>query len=303
MSARKNNLEIPKVGAIGQSPLLDEDFLRRLFRLRLLAHKHFHGYAGAHKTARAGMSLEFAEYREYYPGDDLRYVDWNLYGRLDRLFVKIFHREEDLPVYLLVDTSRSMSMKDKLLYSVRLAGALAYIGLKELNRVGVFPFARDLARGIAPRAGSSQLHKIFRLLGTLEAAGETALNDALERFAKLPLENGLVVIISDMLDERGYRLGLSHLLYKRFEIVIVQILAQEDIIPPIASEARLVDSESAQSFSVGREAVRRYRERLSAYEQELDEFCRARRIRRALISTEQPLERVLLEDLRGVLFK
>lgn len=298
MSARKNNLAIPQEHA-----LLDEEFLRRLLHLQLMVQRHFHGYAGAHKTPRAGMSLEFAEYREYCPGDDLRYVDWNLYGRLDRLFVKVFHREEDVPVYLLIDTSRSMATGEKLAYAVRLAGALAYIGLKELNRVGVFPFARELAHGIAPRAGSSQLHKIFRLLGTLEATGETALNESLERFAKLPLENGLAIILSDMLDEQGYQLGLSHLLYKRFEIVVVQILAHEDIIPPIASEVRLLDSESARAFSVGRDAVRSYRERLAAYEQELDEFCRARRIRRALISTERPLERVLLEDLRGVLFE
>ncbi|MCS6935995.1 MAG: DUF58 domain-containing protein [Candidatus Bipolaricaulota bacterium] len=297
MSAQKNSLELPQEHA-----LLDEEFLRRLLHLQLLVKRHFHGYAGAHKTARAGMSLEFAEYREYYPGDDLRYVDWNLYGRLDRLFVKVFHREEEIPIYLLIDTSRSMALGEKLSYAARLAAALAYIGLKELNRVGVFPFARDLARGIAPHAGSSQLHKIFRLLTSLQAQGETALNDALERFAKLPLENGLAILLSDMLDEHGYQLGLSHLLYKRFEIVIVQVLAPEDIMPRIASEARLIDSESARAFSVGRDAVHRYRERLAAYEQELDEFCRARRIRRVLVSTERPLERVLLEDLRGVLF-
>ncbi len=292
MSALKSNLA-----------LLDEDFLRKLLHLQLWVKRHFHGYAGAHKTARAGMSLEFAEYREYYPGDDLRYVDWNLYGRLGRLFVKVFHREEDVPIYLLIDTSRSMALGDKLPYAARLAGALAYIGLKELNRVGVFPFARDLARGLAPRTGSSQLHKIFSLLAALDAGGETSLNEALERFAKLPLENGLAIILSDMLDEHGYKLGLSRLLYKRFEVAVVQILAEEDIMPALAGEARLFDSESPRAFSVGRAAARRYQDRLQSYEQELDEFCRARSIRNIMLSTGRPLERVLLEDLRGVLFQ
>lgn len=300
MSALRSNHPHPRSPERGA--LFNESFFRKLSHLQLLVKRRFHGYTGAHTTPRAGMSLEFAEYREYHPGDDFRYVDWNLYGRLDRLFVKVFHREEDVPVYLLIDTSRSMTIGDKLGYAARLAGALAYIGLKETNRVGVFPFARDLARGVSPRAGSSQLHKIFNFLRTLESSGETSLNDALESFAKLPLENGLAVILSDMLDERGYTLGLSRLLYKKFEVVIAQILAEEDLEPPIRGDARISDSETSREFSVGDESARRYRERWQRYEQELEDFCQARRIRRIALSTARPLERALLEDLHGVLF-
>lgn len=116
----------------------DESFWKRLSALRLFVfvRRRTEGHAGLWTTRRVGMSLEFAEYREYHPGDDFRYVDWNLFGRLDRLFVKVFHREEDVPIYVLLDTSRSMAIGDKLEYAVELAGAIAYLGLKEMNRVG-----------------------------------------------------------------------------------------------------------------------------------------------------------------------
>lgn len=286
-----------------QQALFDEAFLRKLATLKLLVKRHFQGRTGVWTSPRAGMSLEFAEYREYHPGDDFRYVDWNLYGRLNRLFVKVFQREEDVPLHLLLDTSRSMAVGNKLNYATRLAGAVAYLGLKEMNRVGIFPFARDLARGVPPRGGLTHIHKIFSFLSTLKAGGDTALNEALERFSKLPLESGLAIILSDMLDEQGYELGLSNLLYKKFEVVVVQVLAAEDLDPPVRGEVRLHDSEGQQEFSVGAGAAQRYRAHLQYYENALEAFCRERQIRYILLSTVRPLERALFEDLRGVLFQ
>lgn len=283
--------------------LFDESFFKRLSALHLLVRRRFHGQTGLWTTPRVGMSLEFAEYREYHPGDDFRYVDWNLYGRLDRLFVKVFQREEDVPIYLLIDTSRSMAVGDKLNYAAQLAGAIAYLGLKEMNRVGIFPFARDLSRGVPARAGMAHLHKVFSFLGALEPGGQTSLNETLEQFSRLPLRKGLVVLLSDMLDQHGYEHGLLSLLFKRFEVVLVQILAAADIAPLVRREARLVDSEEHLEFSVGKEAVSRYRENLQEYERSLESFCRERQIRYILLSAAQPLERALFEDLRGVLFQ
>ncbi len=280
----------------------DESFWKRLSALQLLVQRRAEGQAGPWTTRRVGMSLEFAEYREYYPGDDFRYVDWNLYGRLDRLFVKVFHREENIPVYVLIDTSRSMAVGDKLSYATELAGALSYIALKDMNRVGVFAFARALIQGVPSRSGLAHIQKIMNFLENLESRDQTSMSAALEEFSKLPLRRGLVVLLSDMLDPAGCEQGLLHLLVKRHEIALVQILAADDLNPPVQYEARLVDSEGLAEFSVSAGAVTRYRHKLLQYEHNLETFCRTHQIRYKLLSAARPLERALFEDLRGVLF-
>jgi len=280
----------------------DESFWKRLSALQMLVRQRAEGQAGPWTTRRAGMSLEFAEYREYYPGDDFRYVDWNLYGRLDRLFVKVFHREENISVYIAVDTSRSMAVGEKLRYATELAGAVAHVALKDMNRVGVFAFAQRIVSGVPARSGPFHLQKIFSFLEGLEPLAPTSLSTALEELSKLPLRRGLIVLLSDMLDPEGCEPGLLHLLVKRHEIAIVQILAAHDLDPPLRSEARLVDSEIARELSVSASAVGRYRQRLLSYAQKLETFCRAHQIRYKLLSAARPLERALFEDLRGVLF-
>ncbi len=281
----------------------DESFWRRMAALRLFVRRRTEGQAGLWTTRRVGMSLEFAEYREYHPGDDFRYVDWNLFGRLDRLFVKVFHREEDVPIYLLLDTSRSMAVGGKLEYAIELAGVIAYLGLKEMNRVGVFAFARDLSQGVPPRAGLSHMNKVLSFLESLTVTGQTSLNTTLEEFSKLPLRRGLVVVLSDMLDQQGYEQGLFHVLFKRFEVVLIQIVAPSDLDPPVHADARLTDSEDFREFSVGVGAVARYRANFQRYIQKLETFCHEHQVRYRRLTTARPLERALFEDLRGVLFQ
>lgn len=280
----------------------DESFWKRLATLRLSVRARVEGQAGLWTTRRVGMSLEFAEYREYHPGDDFRSIDWNLYGRLDRLFVKVFHREEDIPIYLVVDTSRSMAVGNKLRYTLELAGALAYIALKEMDRVGVFACARALRQGVPPRPGLSHMNNILNFLDSLTPAGQTSLNSTLEEFSKLPLRKGLVIVLSDMFDHHGYEQGLLHLLFKRFEVALLHVIAAEDLDPPVRTDARLVDSEEPHEFSVGPGAVARYRANLQRYTSALEAFCREHHIRYRMLSTARPLERALFEDLRGVLF-
>jgi uncharacterized protein (DUF58 family) len=251
--------------------------------------------------------LDFAEYREYQPGDDFRYVDWNLYGRLNKLFVKVFAREEDVPIYVLLDTSHSMSVGEpsKLSYAVRLAGALCYLGIKDLNRVGIFPFALNLATGVAPRGGSTQLHAAFNFLRQTSSGGETSINGALGSFAQLRIESGLVLLLSDMLSEGGYQEGLSHLLYKGHEVAVLHVLAAEDLDPKIPGESRLLDSEftNDKGLEVSSIAVRAYQQEMRRYVNDLKEFCQSHKVEYAMISTATPLENVIFEELRGVLFR
>jgi len=281
--------------------LLDSSFLRKLENLRLLVRGRFHGYlSGRRLTPRAGMSLEFAEYKEYHPGDDLRYVDWNLYGRLGKLFIKVFTREEDVPIYLFLDVSRSMEIGEKLSYAARLAGTLAYLGLKDLNRVGIFPFASDLVRGIPPRRGHRQIFEIFSFLQAVRPRGETSINESLRRFVHIRRESGLAIILSDMLSEEGFEEGLAQLLYHRYEVIVLQILAPEDLEPGLDGELRLQDIEgrSELPLHIGRGALRTYSAALSGWLRRLEDFCRSRNIRYYLISSGTPLEETVFQTLR-----
>jgi uncharacterized protein (DUF58 family) len=281
--------------------LLNSSFLKRLENMRLVVRGRFHGHlSGRRLTPRAGMSLEFAEYKEYHPGDDLRYVDWNLYGRLGKLFIKVFTREEDVPIYIFLDVSRSMEIGEKLTYAARLAGILAYLGLKDLNRVGVFPFASELVRGISPRRGHRQVFEIFRFLQGVRPRGETSINESLRRFVRIRRESGLALILSDMLSEEGFEEGLAQLLYHRYEVIVLHILAPEDLDPQLGGELRLRDVEERSELTLymDRGALKVYHDALSAYRRRLEEFCRRRRIRYYLISSGRPLEETVFQTLR-----
>ncbi|OGF53224.1 MAG: hypothetical protein A2Z21_09640 [Candidatus Fraserbacteria bacterium RBG_16_55_9] len=281
--------------------LLDSRFLKKLENLRLIVRGRFHGTpSGRRLTPRAGMSLEFAEYKEYYPGDDLRYVDWSLYGRFDRLFIKVFTREEDVPIYLFLDVSRSMEMGNKLDYAARLAGALAYLGLKDLNRVGIFPFASDLRSGVPPRGGYRQVFEIFRFLQAVQPSGETSINESLTRFARIRRENGLAILISDMLSEDGYEEGLAQLLHHRYEITVLHLLAPEDLDPHLSGELRLQNVENQEELPIhaSKTALKTYQEALTRYRKRLETYCRRHDIRYQLIPSGIPLEETVFQTLR-----
>lgn len=272
--------------------LLDPDFLKTLERLQLVIRGRFRGnLSGRRMTSRAGMSLEFAEYKEYHPGDDLRYVDWNLYGRLGKLFIKVFTREEDVPVYVFLDTSRSMSVGAKLTVAAQLAGALAYLGLKELNRVGIFPFAGTLAQGVPPRGGYGQIFQIFQFLQSVEPAGETSIDESLTHFTRIRRESGLAIVISDMLSEGGYEDGLARLRYHGYEVIVLHLLAPEELDPDVEGELRLhdIESDAELPMNVDASARRAYRERVREFQDELERFCRERGMRYLRLSSDMAL--------------
>ncbi len=281
--------------------LLDSRFLKKLEGLELVIRGRYYGLlSGRRVTPRAGMSLEFAEYKEYHPGDDLRYVDWNLYGRLGKLFIKVFTREEDVPIYLFLDVSRSMEIGGKLQMAAQLAGALAYLALKDLNRVGIFPFASDLVQGVPPRGGHRQVFEVFRFLKGVQPSGETSINASLRRFVRVRRESGLAVLISDMLSDDGFEEGLAQLLYHRYEPVVIHLLAPEDWEPSWQGELRLEDVEKRRELPlyVDREALARYSQALREYQERLETFCRAHDIRYVLLSSGEPLEEMVFHALR-----
>ncbi len=197
-----------RASSSAQPPLLDPDFLHKLEQLELVSRKIFVGrMKGERKSKRRGSSVEFAEHRNYTVGDDLRHIDWNVYGRLDRLFLKLFLEEEDLHVYSLLDTSLSMDFgtPTKLRYGKQVSAALSFIGLVNHDRVLVNSFSALLEQGLHGIRGRSQMWRIVQYLDRLEASGNSDLTSAAREFAIRHAGKGVVVVISDFLDSAVIR--------------------------------------------------------------------------------------------------
>ena len=286
--------------------LLSPEFLLQIERLALLSRRAFRGRTrGERKSPRKGMSVEFSDYRPYGAGDDLRYVDWNIYGRLDRLYLKLFVDEEDLRLHLLLDGSASMSFGEpgKLHYAARLAAALGFVGLASHERVGVAVIRDRMAEGWSPARGRGQLLSLLEFAARLRAEGPTGLSDALVAYALRSREAGLAVLISDLLDPAGYERGLKALLERRFDVHVVHLLSPEELNPVLAGDLRLTDAETGeiQDFTMDGEAMRSYRERLGEFLESAESFCRANEISYHRVATDTPVEELVLRELKGLL--
>ena len=293
------------VPAAGREVFFSSDFLAQLERLTLASRRAFRGKSrGERRSPRKGHSVEFCDYRAYGVGDDLRYVDWNVYGRLDRLHVKLFVDEEDLCLHLLVDASRSMDFgrPTKLAYAVRLAAALGFVGLVNLERVGVAVLRERLSEGWPPTRGRSQFPALLDFLGTVRSAGATGLNDGLGHYAMRAREPGIAVLISDLMDPRGFESGVRALLERRFEVHVVHLLDAAELNPALGGDLRLQDSETGEvrELTVDGEALRAYRQRLHQFLDRTETFCRSQEIGYRRLTTDAPLETFMLSQLRGL---
>jgi uncharacterized protein (DUF58 family) len=279
--------------------LLSPEFLAQLERLSLFSRRVFRGRVkGERRSPRRGHSVEFCDYRGYGAGDDLRYVDWNIYGRLDRLHVKLFVDEEELCLHLLLDASASMDFgtPTKLEYGARIAAALGFIGLVNMERVGVGVLRELVTEGWAPTRGRGHVVSLLEFLSRVTPVGGTRLNDGLQNYAMRSRDPGLAVVISDLLDPAGYETGVRALLERRFDVHLVHVLAPEELDPELAGDLRLVDSETAEvrELSVDGDAIRAYRRRLRAFLERAEAFCRAQEIGYHRVTTNTPAEEFVL---------
>ena len=273
---------------------------------------------GLHKSPHHGSSVEFADYRTYVAGDDFRYLDWNLYGRLDRLFLKLYEEERELPVSIFLDASESMTFGTprKFDFARQVAAALGYVALCGFDRVSVIPFPSTLpdsqtepaapglelaARGaLRSVRGKKSALQFLQNLNALSAGGAVNLNEALRRGALEARQAGLALVLSDFLDPAGYELGLNALTGRGFQIDLVQILAPEELSPLTFGDLRLVDSESGatQEVTFGRYRMKSYQQTVQNFIQKLREFCQARGINFFSVSSSTALEDLLLKKLR-----
>jgi uncharacterized protein (DUF58 family) len=280
------------------------EFLGQLERLSLASRRMLRGRVkGERKSPRKGHSVEFCDYRAYGAGDDLRYVDWNIVGRLDRLYVKLFLDEEDLCLHLLVDASASMGFGTKLGYAVRLAAALGFVGLVNLERVGVGIVRERISEGWPPTRGRGQFLPLVEFLSRLRAGGRTGLNEGLGTYAMRAREAGLAVVISDLMDPGGYETGLRALLERRFDVHVVHLLSPEEVDPSFGGDLQLIDAETGETreLTLDGEALRTYRKRTEEFFERIEDFCRAQEVGYRRVVTNTPVEEFMLAELKGLI--
>lgn len=286
-----------------KTQLLDPEFLARLEQLELVSRKIFMGrMKGERRSKKKGQSVEFADYRNYVVGDDLRFLDWNLYARLDRLFIRLFMEEEDLHFYILIDNSLSMDFgtPTKLHYAKQVAAALGFIGLVNMDRVVIEAFNDNLTQSLPAQRGRRSTWRLMDFLKKLEPAGPSDLKRALKTFSLKCSGKGIVVLLSDMMDKGGYEDALRYLVARQMDVYVIQILAQEEIEPEIVGDLKLVDIEDddVAEITVSGPLLKRYKQNLAAYRAGLHEFCSRRGVSYLFTSNQVPFDRLVLSYLR-----
>jgi uncharacterized protein (DUF58 family) len=292
----------PEPGA-HDADLFDSAFLQRLETLSLISRRRVQGQLrGERRSVVRGRGIEFDDYRPYEPGDDYRYIDWNIVSRLDRIFVKLFSEEEDLDVRLFVDTSASMAAgaPSKLALAKRVAAAIGYIGLANLDRVSVTAFSSDAGVSLARMRGRGRASELLRFLQRLAPGGDTDLAQSMSRHLGEHRRGGLLVLISDLLDPRGYEAGLLLARQRRFQTFVIHVLAEEELAPELAGELRLVDVETGRAIelSVDAEARRAYQSARDAFFRDVERFCVRHRIEYVRTTSSVPVDVLVLRYLR-----
>ncbi|HEV3084292.1 MAG TPA: DUF58 domain-containing protein [Gemmataceae bacterium] len=284
-------------------PLLEPDFLARLEQLELVSKKIFLGrMKGERRSKRKGQSVEFADYRNYVIGDDLRFLDWNLFARLDRLFIRLFMEEEDLHFSILIDNSLSMDFgtPSKLRYAKQVAAALGFIGLVNMDRVVIEAFNDRLIQSMPAARGRRSAWRMLDFLQKIEPAGPSDLKKALRTFSLKSSGKGIVVLLSDFMDKGGYEEALRYLVARQLDIYVIQILSHEEIEPEIVGDLQLVDveDEDVAEITVSAPLLKRYKQNLAAFRSSLSEFCLRRGVSYLFTSNQVPFERLVLTYLR-----
>jgi uncharacterized protein (DUF58 family) len=306
--------------------LLDAQLIARLGQLDISSRKVFAGkLKGERRSKKRGESVEFADHRAYVMGDDLRHIDWNLFGRLDRLFLKLFLEEEDLSLHIVIDASASSDTGSphKFIFMQQLAAALGYIGLVNLNRVAVSviggkPAERSIAEveggsvepatpreptavsSIRDLRGRRRLNDLVRFLCSVEPGGIAPFTEGAKRIAVTRRGKGVMVILSDFFIKEGYETALRMLRGHGYDLFALQVLSPDEIEPKIGGDLRLKDIEDADTAEVTISAplLKRYKQNLEAYNAQLHDFCAQRDVIHALVPTNTPIDTLVMEYLR-----
>ena len=270
--------------------LFPPDFLTKLEYLSIMSKRVFRGSLLAQRrTMHLGSGIEFSDHREYATGDDLRYLDWNVYARHGDLLLKRFQEEQDLHVYLMIDCSRSMGFGSPPKFDLarQLTAALAYIALADLDRIAVVAYANDIISEFPVTRGKARILALMKYLESLSTIGtDTNLSKAVQGLLHRGTRNGLVVVLSDLFDQNGFSRGFDQLRSRRFEAHVLQLHDPKEADPKLLGDAELEDVEngSIRMVTINERMLRRYKQLFTDHQTSVRDYCR----RYGLSCTQSP---------------
>lgn len=293
----------PAPAKASDDDLFDDDFQRKLDYLALVSKRVYAGRMRAERrTKKSGSGVEFADHRDYQPGDDFRYLDWNVYQRFDRLLLRLYEEEEDLAIYFIVDASSSMGFGDakKLRYAKRVAAALAYVGLANLDRVSIVSTTDKVLDRMPATRGKARIFKVFRFLRELAPEGHTDLGDAMKTFVAQNKRRGLAVLISDLYDPQGFEKGINVLRYNKFDPFVVHVVDREESKPKLSGDVLLYDCETGdeREVTVTAKVLERFAEVYEQYLADIDRFCTSKQVPYIQADVSVPFDELILRVFR-----
>jgi uncharacterized protein (DUF58 family) len=297
--------------------LFDESYLSRLRQLVLLSRRSIlQGIAGEHRSKRRGSSPEFSDFKSYSPGDDFRRIDWNIYGRLDEVFVRMSEISTELTVHILLDTSESMNWRGidglptKSMFARRLTGSLGYVSLWHFDRILVTPFSEQLSPTFGPVQGRSNIAPLLRYLTALPASGRTALPDSISRYASLRRQPGVLYVISDLLSgtPEDLELALQNLRSRGWDTTVVHVIDPEELDPRFmlrnnqssrTVSIELVENESGEQLRItpNEALISDYQELIHQWIRELEQICASENAEYVRLQTDWSFESLVLSRL------
>jgi len=286
-----------------RAQLFDDDFQKKLESLAIVSRRVFAGRMRAERRSKKkGSGVEFADHRDYAPGDDFRSVDWNVYQRFGRLLVRLYEEEEDLSIYFIVDTSTSMGFGDgrKFDQARRLAAALAYVGLANLDRVTIVGATDAVVSRMPTTRGKGRIFKVFDFLSELEAGGTTDLGDAMKTFVAQHKRRGLAVLISDLYDPAGFERGINTLRFNKFEPFVLHVVDQNEAKPELKGDVRLYDCETGEEreVTVTDSLLEDMARAFSDYQKNIERFCTSRQVPYFAADIGIPFDELVLRVFR-----
>jgi uncharacterized protein (DUF58 family) len=283
--------------------LFDDEFQRRLDYLALVSRRVFAGRLRAERrTKKSGSGVEFADHRDYQPGDDFRYLDWNVYQRFEKLLVRLYEEEEDLAIYFILDVSGSMAFGggEKLRYAKKVCAALAYVGLANLDRVSLVTTTDRVLDRVPETRGKARIFKVFRFLRELSPEGPTDLGDALKSFVAQNKRRGLAVLVSDLYDPAGFEKGINVLRYNKFDPFVVHVVDPRESRPKLHGDVLLYDCETGdeREVTVTAKVLARFAEAHARYLADIERFCATRQVPYVAANVEVPFDELILRVFR-----
>jgi uncharacterized protein (DUF58 family) len=298
----------PKRAEQDDADPFDDEFQRKLEYLALVSRRVFSGRLRAERrTKKSGSGVEFADHRDYQPGDDFRTLDWNVYQRFGRLLVRLYEEEEDLAIYLILDTSGSMAFKSdrsasetKLAYAKKIVAALAYVGLANLDRVSVVTTSDRILERMPETRGKARIFKTFRFLRSVGAEGTTHLGDAMKTFVAQHKRRGLAVLVSDLYDPQGFERGINVLRYNKFDAFVVHVVDPADAKPKLQGDVLVYDCETGdeREVTVTAKVLERFGAAYADYLAGVERFCSSRQVPYVTASVDVPFDELILRVFR-----